>query len=514
MTTFTAAPDQPSPDPAKHVNYTYGMVLGVDDFTQEFAYLAARDRSLAADLAGYGTICGLAVAYELTYDGPDRGPRVSVSPGAAITPSGQLVCVDPAQCAYLVDWLANNRAQVVAALGGTPGGTPPPSGSLDIFVVLCYAECLTDQVPVPGEPCRTEDELLAPSRIRDYFLLNLRLKPPDDAPPQDEEEAVRAFAGWLRQVPVTAGSTVALPDFLAALRTAAGIGQPPASPPCPPLAQFFAAPPPAGLAIPNGQVPEFLRAAFRLWVTELLPCWRAGAGNCGCGSATGTTGTASPADLGCLTLAQLTVDVTYDPPTDRYLPLAQPSAVTIDEEHRPYLIDLRVLQEWAITETAPQPASGPGPVPPGPAPGPVPAGPTPVVAAAGQVPLAAMRPESIDGTADPQGADGSGGVASAVVAAGRFDSDGIAPGPPFYAYGGLRAVPRRNAPGEFDLQFPAFEPSGNYVVTGSVIVEPGSAAHVLETLGPGPGLAVRVRRATTLGTNMHGFTIQITRFHP
>jgi hypothetical protein len=208
MTTFTqAAPGQPRPDPAKHVNYTYGMVLGVDDFTQEFAYLAARDQSLAADLAGYGTICGLAVGYETTYDGPARGPRVSVSPGTAVTPSGQFVCVCPAQCAYLVDWLASRRADVVTALGGTPGATPPASGSLDVYVVLCYAECLTDQVPVPGEPCRSEDELLEPSRIRDYFLLSLRLKPPDDPPPQDEEEAVRAFTAWLRQVPVTAGSS-------------------------------------------------------------------------------------------------------------------------------------------------------------------------------------------------------------------------------------------------------------------------------------------------------------------
>ncbi len=35
-------------DPTKHVNYTLGMVLGVDDFTQEFAYLSHRDRRLAA----------------------------------------------------------------------------------------------------------------------------------------------------------------------------------------------------------------------------------------------------------------------------------------------------------------------------------------------------------------------------------------------------------------------------------------------------------------------------------
>ena len=33
------------PNPAKHVNF--GMVLGVDDFTQEFAYLSGRDQWLS-----------------------------------------------------------------------------------------------------------------------------------------------------------------------------------------------------------------------------------------------------------------------------------------------------------------------------------------------------------------------------------------------------------------------------------------------------------------------------------
>ena len=46
----------PPPDPTKHVNYTLGMILGVDEFTQEFAYLSERDRWAVRDLAGYGTL--------------------------------------------------------------------------------------------------------------------------------------------------------------------------------------------------------------------------------------------------------------------------------------------------------------------------------------------------------------------------------------------------------------------------------------------------------------------------
>jgi len=52
------------PSPAKHVNYTLGMILGVDDFVQEFAYLSSRDQSLARDVVGYGTVSGLRIALE------------------------------------------------------------------------------------------------------------------------------------------------------------------------------------------------------------------------------------------------------------------------------------------------------------------------------------------------------------------------------------------------------------------------------------------------------------------
>src|SRR3972149_6112981 len=105
MTDFVSQTILPAkvPDLTKHVNYTLGMVLGVDDFTQEFAYLSGRDQWLARDLIGYGTVCGLRVTVE---DGGERGPRVLVEPGVPLSPLGQLIRVQPAQCAYLNDWLA------------------------------------------------------------------------------------------------------------------------------------------------------------------------------------------------------------------------------------------------------------------------------------------------------------------------------------------------------------------------------------------------------------------------
>src|SRR5262245_12234006 len=140
MNTFAPAPalqSVPPFDPTKHVNYELGMVLGVDDFRQEFAYLSGRDRWQDRDLIGYGTVVGLAVTFEPT----DTGPRIVVSPGAAVTPAGQLVCVSPAQCAQVNDWLAANADEVARHV--TTHAEP-----LSLYLVLCPRECETDKVPI------------------------------------------------------------------------------------------------------------------------------------------------------------------------------------------------------------------------------------------------------------------------------------------------------------------------------------------------------------------------------
>ena len=89
MTTF-AAPGLEArvPDPCKHVNYTFGMVLGVEDFNQEFAYTHAKLQLLAREAIGYGTLSGLRVGAEATA----KGPRVTVTSGGALLPTGRLVC--------------------------------------------------------------------------------------------------------------------------------------------------------------------------------------------------------------------------------------------------------------------------------------------------------------------------------------------------------------------------------------------------------------------------------------
>ncbi len=316
MSSFSSVPLTTAPttlDASKHVNFSLGMVLGVDDFNQEFAYLSNRDRWLARDLIGYGTVCGLDVSGE---EDAEKGASIRVAPGVALTPRGQFVRVDPAQCAYLNAWL--NSEKVSAEVQGKL-----KSGGLSVFLTLCYRDCLTDSVPVPGEPCRTEDaaDLLRPSRIKDDFTLDFRFEAPD----QTEEDALRAFVAWLRLVPV-AENGVTLAKFLEALRLAAQHAD-----------GFFAKPPAAILVIPQEKLALYLREAFLLWTTELRGTVRGGDADC-----------ARASSEDCVLLAEISFKVIGNA-DDGWAVDSKPK---LDETRRPYLIHLRLLQEWLLTAAA------------------------------------------------------------------------------------------------------------------------------------------------------------------
>jgi hypothetical protein len=340
-----AFPSVLAPDPVKHVKYSHGMVLGVDDLTQEFSYVAQRDQWIIRDLIGYGTAWGLQVSANMGANGPE----IVVSPGVGVNPRGQLMRVAPAQCAVLNDWL-KARTEDVTRLRELVGS--PPVARLQLYVVLSYAECMTDPVPIAGEPCRTEQDSVAPSRIADDFNLELRFAPP---PLQQEEDALRAMVAWLRThmtIVETGTASMSVADFLAALRVAAA---PPATPP--PTETFFTeASPPLMLTVPVNLLSEYLNAAMLVWVTELRPRWRPNwlGDSCDCRS---DTPLALPATGNDLLLAALSIGInfnTVDPthPSWEVLTLGtQPNIapdVVIDESRRPWLLHQRFLQEWML----------------------------------------------------------------------------------------------------------------------------------------------------------------------
>jgi len=287
--------------------------------------------------------------------------------------------------------------------------------------VLGYRDCTTDAVPIPGEPCRSEDDLTAASRMKDWFRLELRLDPPS----QLEEDAVRDFVAWLRQVPVVSGGGSDLSTLLAAIRAAAHatLESPPNldSPPAGPI-DMLAGSPPVGLTIGEADVHDHMVAAIRLWVTELRPLLRRrtlGA-DCGC--------EASGADDGDPSILLSEVVLPIVEVSAGHLEVrgsGQPNAaIEVHDEERPYLAHLRMLQELLLNERLPEAggggvATGPqGPQgPPGPAGSPGPAGPAGPKGDKGD-----PGTPGAQGIQGPQGPPGTaGGADAAFVGAGRWD---------------------------------------------------------------------------------------------
>lgn len=330
-------------DASKRVNYTLGLVLGVDEFQQDQLYHAAGRRGHNRLLHGYGTVWGLRV-------NPVAGgaePEIQVEPGMAVDPCGREICITDLMCVKLDRWLAVHRESLEHLFGA--GGT-----TLPLAVILCHRECPSDTVPVPGEPCRSQDDAMQPSRIRDGFELKLALR--DDAPwgvptvgsppgpepsglavyrtSQPEERAVRAFGQLLSRVETTdtlvaVGGRAELLAAVRALPRAVGedvIASPPAMDNSP-------------ILLPVGEAREILREAFGVWVTEVRPLIRGEENPNACGDAGGEC---------CVLLAEVDLRVA---PGLRLDASGESPPIRVREDTRPYLLHTRLLQEWLLANS-------------------------------------------------------------------------------------------------------------------------------------------------------------------
>lgn len=303
------------PDPYKHVRYTLGMLLGVDDFVQEHAYLSGHTQWLARELLGYGTVSGLKVSVDVD---SEKGPRIVVSAGVAVNTRGQLIRVPQEQYAYLNTWLAASKEHIDVKDGET----------LTAYVVLSYTASSVDDVPIAGDPNRSPDTLMAPSRLSDDFILELRL----DAPVQREEQALRSFVAWLKRIKLVDAedeNVTSLSQFREVVSKAAqhtGKDDVP-----------FASLP--DVTIPVKKANEYWEAAFQLWTTEIRPLWQAKSGRWDI-----------PAEEPVL-LAALRMKITPDKDENWQVVIPKKgSPVTIHEDERPYLLNLRLLQAWLQSE--------------------------------------------------------------------------------------------------------------------------------------------------------------------
>lgn len=311
-------------DASKRVHYTLGLVLGEDEFRQEQGYFIERDRLHNRALHGYGTVSGLAVEVVPAGDGD---AEVRVRPGLAVDPFGESIAVDATQCARLAPWLSRS-----ATRDRLDELEASPPDEVRVYLTLAYRERLTDDIPVPGAPCRDEDDSAVASRIDDAFELAFSL----DRPPHVEEAAVRLFADFLGRITLVAddsadaGSALTEAEFLDAVRAyaeAAGPASPPESPPESPPG----APPVLVLA---SEADDLLRAGLRTWVTDLRPDLLGDA-------------YANPREAGDdrVLIAELVVGIERDGDVVRVASADDAPDVTVVEDDRPYLLTTRLIQE-------------------------------------------------------------------------------------------------------------------------------------------------------------------------
>lgn len=320
MSCFQAVTAQtPVIDPYKRVKFSLGMVLGADDFDQLQGYALERRKLHTRLYHGYGTLCGLAVTFE--------GTEVRVASGVAANPAGQELRVCPDQFGDLARWLALDATQ--AALRETLGSPPGSEFDVPVHVILCPLECETDDVPVPGDPCRDAEDSLAPSRIAESTEIRFALEAPD----QSEEDRVRRFGAFLAALRVTDEATGLtldqLKEILDAFMETPAEGEAPASPPEGPF-----------LLAEEGSE-EILRALFRYWVEVIRPAIMSKE-DCQCGS-----------QVDCVLLSTLSLRI-----REGVDGLELVSILGSDESRRPILLHTRLLQEMLGGMQGPSGSSG------------------------------------------------------------------------------------------------------------------------------------------------------------
>jgi len=149
-------------DPTKRVNYQLGLVLGEDEFRQDQFHHRERDHLATRALHGYGTLAGLAVAYDAATD------QIEIEPGLAVDPAGRLICVPVQYCGSLGGWI-RQYAEHDEVSGGVP---------TTLYLTLCWTECETDDVPIPSDSCLSAEDSRAASRLKDSFEIKLLADPP------------------------------------------------------------------------------------------------------------------------------------------------------------------------------------------------------------------------------------------------------------------------------------------------------------------------------------------------
>jgi hypothetical protein len=256
-------------DLTKSVRYAEGMILGAADFHQEHEYLAGLAGEALRAGVGVGTLLGLKASLAKRAD--TNAVEVHVEKGVAVDSRGRMIRVAEEQCADLGAWVKSQPAAVGPKVVVDPADNK--KGKLALAVTVSYARTPTDVVPLAGEPCRTDDQLMTASRWQDDYRLKLT---PDAPRPPRFREAFRQFLQWtkyaLKYDAVAVADRNKLADGVADLLRACRTNPPTAD------RVIQASLPPATVQLALNRDDMDLQmfcldAAAVVLVTELLPAW-------------------------------------------------------------------------------------------------------------------------------------------------------------------------------------------------------------------------------------------------
>jgi hypothetical protein len=143
-------------DPFVRLCYQFGMMLGVDEFTQDQGFHLTKHRLTQRLFVGFGLVWGGAVAIDAT-----KG-TLSVAPLFAVDELGRELWQKDTCSIDLAQWTVDNTA-----------------ASKPIYLTLSYQACCISPVPAIAAPCDQAASPTMPSRVLEAAQCALSL----DAPP-------------------------------------------------------------------------------------------------------------------------------------------------------------------------------------------------------------------------------------------------------------------------------------------------------------------------------------------
>jgi hypothetical protein len=171
-------PRQKGPD---RVHYATGVLLGAEDFQAEQDYHRGRLARTLAYAMGYGTLAGLAVAYEPAQAAgetpPARPEQLIVAPGLAIDRLGRQIEVARSRCLRLAEWYEAQSPRQLREAWHDSGHlwTGSPSGVVaDLFIR--FVVCKNGKTPAFASGAFDSFDSITAARLRDSFEIELILR--------------------------------------------------------------------------------------------------------------------------------------------------------------------------------------------------------------------------------------------------------------------------------------------------------------------------------------------------